>query len=144
MDAIQKLKITNRARSLNLWKPAGEFKERQRCVLRKLGLSKQEAIQEAWLRTDRMLDEMSEQIANPFKPKAIPWDSSFTGCDAMEPGVFDADSGWAFVFFLDSNASPPSEFAESFARFGRTQIRWFLLAGAEYFYSAPIEQLVLV
>ena len=48
MDAIQKLRITNRARALNLWEQACEFKEQQRSVLRKLGLSKQEAIQEAW------------------------------------------------------------------------------------------------
>lgn len=143
MDAMQKLKITNRARSRKLWEQACEFKESQRSVLRAFGLSRQDAVHRAWMRLDLMLDEVSPKTPNPFKPIEIPW-NSLHDCDAMEPGEFDRDSGWAFCYFLETNVSPPSEFAESFVSLGREQIGWFLPTGAAYFSSARIEQPVLV
>jgi hypothetical protein len=143
MDRSSKLRIVNRARALKLWNLAEVFKERQRCGLRRLGLGRAEAIRRAWERLDRLLDGATERSFELFDLiEDLSWET-MPGRAEMQQREFDIESGWSFIYFLDENINPPSEFAAALAEWGRESPRWILVQGGEYFNSAPVHQLAL-
>ena len=136
MNAQSKLRIVNKARRLKLWPVSCDFKEEMRSVLRTFGMTRQDAVSAAWRRLEIVLDRMSLLKIKSFERvlAGLTW-QSLLETRVTESTRFDSETGWAFRFFLDENATAPTPFAKSVADFGRTDPDWFLVAGCQYFWA---------
>jgi hypothetical protein len=134
MDGLEKLRITNKARSLQLWDAGAKFKETQRSVLRRLGVPKPDAIRRAWQRLEFMLDHTSSKQVNPFaNPLDLDWRELHFDSAPNKDCDFNHETAWAFIHFRDEDAIPPTSFAEQVVELGVRYPKWLLVEGSRYF-----------